>query len=537
MLKHFISKLRFARPPTPVTHSDNSTPSLASVARGSHSSKRPKLHPSWCFYAAVWGIIAGLITSLAFELNFSPNIFLIILLLAVIIFSFLYPSRLMLCAVFLAGVLLGGFRVSPHLTGKDTISQFYGQSVTISGTLSEDPDTSKNPVAIRLKNLKISTSSESSETVSVDGILYITLSTDANLERSDYVTLSGKLESGFGTFVGKISRAKVLAIERSDPGDIFARFKHWFADRVRESIPSPEVDLGLGYLMGMKTGLSEDFSEALRAVGMTHVVVASGAHLAILISAAKKLFGRISKFAGTLFALLLIFAFAMIVGFTPSMTRAALVASLSLLVGYVGRRFTPLRLIGFVGMLTLLIDPMNYLNLGWQLSFASFFGILVFAPLLQTFLYGGKRPPWLASMLITSLATSLICAPILVYNFGSLSLLSFVANLIILPTLPYAMFLMMLTGTLSLCAPLAAFTAWITRLLLDLHIWLINFLSDKTIFIIEAASGNSLIFLLYLPVLLFILFVVYLHHENHLRSRNDESRPLRREAADSSDSV
>ena len=39
--------------------------------------------------------------------------------------------------------------------------------------------------------------------------------------------------------------------------------------------------------MGEKSGLSDSFSETLSAVGMTHVVVASGAHLGILIGFAK----------------------------------------------------------------------------------------------------------------------------------------------------------------------------------------------------------------------------------------------------------
>ena len=489
------------------------------------------LHPSWTFYAAVWGIIAGIILSLVLALHFPSRPIIIVVLVLLIIFSLRFSCRLTLALAFLSGVLLGSFRLAPQLTSQELIAPFYGQTITLSGTLSEDPDTSKSPTALRLKDPQLSTA-DSAETIS--GILYVTISSSADLARSDRVTLSGKLSAGFGTFLGTIYRAEIISISRPEPGDIFAQFKHWFADRVREYIPSPESDLGLGYLMGMKTGLSSEFSDALRAVGMTHVVVASGAHLAILTGAARKLFGRISKFAGTLFSLLLIGAFALTVGFTPSMTRAALVASLTLLTGYVGRQFTPLRLISFVAMLTLLIDPTNFLNLGWQLSFASFFAILVLAPRLQTFFYGGKRPPWLAAALITSVAATLLCSPILIYNFGSLSLLSLAANLIILPTLPYAMLGVMLTGAASSLAFLARLVAWPTRTLLSLHIWLVNFLSDKATFILTPPAGQPLIFLLYLPVLLFLLFVIYLNHENPHRRSNAPARPESRDPAKSS---
>ena len=140
---------------------------------------------------------------------------------------------------------------------------------------------------------------------------------------------------------------------------------------MRNFIPSPVGDLGLGYLVGLKSGLPDELSDTLRAVGMTHVIVASGAHLGILVSAARKLCGKLSKFSGLLGSLLLITGFALIVGFTPSMTRAALVSSLSLLVGYVGRKFTPLRLLIFVAMLTLLVSPLNCLNL-WVATLVCF---------------------------------------------------------------------------------------------------------------------------------------------------------------------
>lgn len=484
-------------------------------------------HPSWSFYTLVFGVIGGIICGVIAEQVFITGILWLVFSFIIIIVSLRHPCLLTASIVFLVGFLLGNFRTSFELSGKTFAQSLTNQLVTVAGNLSEDPDDSSGNIVIRLHHLRfylgeepmenlwkttgqtvensLQNFTESDSFTPTSGTLYVTISSRVELERSDLVLLQGKLSEGFGTFVGKMSRPEVIAIERSDPGDIFAQFKHWFSDTVRQFIPSPEVDLGLGYLMGMKSGLSKDFSTALQAVGMTHVVVASGAHLAILTGAAKKLFGKISKFAGVLFSLLMILTFVMIVGFTPSMARAALVASLSLIVGYFGRRFTPLRLISFVAMVTLLISPMNFLNLGWQLSFASFFGILILAPRLQRTFYGGKHPPWLASMLITSAATSLICAPILIYSFGTLSFLAFVANLIVLPTLPYAMLGMMLTGITSFVPFLVNVIAQLTTWLLDLHIWLVNFLSEQTSFILTLPN-SPLFFLLYVPVLIYLIF-------------------------------
>lgn len=461
------------------------------------------LHPSWCLYASFCGIIFGIVFGLTTRFIIVPHWFIVCLAAISILISlyFAYPATLVLA--FLTGVLLGSFRTSPILVGQENLAQLTGSTVILRGKVIDDPEKDSGKIKLHLGELELVEKS-----VEISGRVYVTLVGEkAEIERSDILTLRGKIDSGFGIYFASIYRPSLENIERSTTGDIFARLKAWFADLVRENLPSSEADLGLGYLVGLKSGLPDDLAETLRLVGMTHVIVASGAHLGIIVGVMGKIFGKVSKFAKLLFSGLLIISFVLLVGFTPSMTRAALVAMLGLLAGYFGRKFTPLRLLLFVAMLTLVIEPTHCFNLGWQLSFGSFFGIMLVAPALQGFLYGGKKPPWLAGMLMTSFATSLICAPILIYNFGTISFLSFVANLFILPTLPYAMLLVFLTGVTNFCPLVARFVGQLATLLLDMHIWLVNFLSEQTIFIFELPAGNLHFFWIYLPVIIFLLWI------------------------------
>lgn len=474
------------------------------------------LHPSWHFYTLIFGVIAGI----AFLTFLGQPLFgawpWLVLVLALALIAVFIPCRLTLPLAFAAGFILAGFRFSPELSDRQTLASLAGQTITISGTIAEDPDFSESGTSLRLMHLSV-------DNHSFTGLLYVKLSgRNYDFLRSDRLTLSGKLSDGFGTFVGSFYRPEIVGFSRDNPGDVFARFKQFFSSLVHDRIESPASDLGLGYLMGQKNGLSEEFSEQLRAVGMTHVVVASGAHLAIIVTFVRKVFGKLSKFAELLFAILAIAAFVLVVGFTPSMTRAALVTVLGLLLGFVGRKLPPFRLLSLVAALTLLISPTNLQNLGWQLSFASFFGIMVISPRLIRHFYGGKNPPWLASMLITSLSTTLICAPVMIFNFGSLSLLSFVANLIILPTLPYAMILVFLTGATSFLPLLPEFFAMLASTLLNLHIFVVDFLSQQETFILTLDSNNLLVYLIYLPILSVLLYNIY--HEHRKRIRNGQIR-------------
>lgn len=460
------------------------------------------IHPSWHFYALILGIIGGIILGMVTQKVWLTHWLIFASAGCLFLLTLFQPYTILVILAFVVGLLFGNLRMLPELEGREIWQQLIGQEVTVSGIINEDPNLEQGTYKLKLNELGINEQK-------IAGTIYVQVASQGiALERSDVLTINGKAGAGFGTYVASFYRPSLQRIQRSNDGDIFARIKNWFAGIIRDFIPAPEAELGLGYLMGLKS-LPEDLSETLRAVGMTHVVVASGTHLGILVGVARKLFGKISKFAGLLGALLLIISFVMIVGFTPSMSRAALVASLSMLVGYCGRSFTPLRLLSLVAAITLLFNPANLINLGWQLSFASFFGIMLVAPKIQQLLYGGKKPPWLASMLITSLATTLICMPILIYNFGTLSFLSFVANLIILPTLPYAMFLVFLTGILGFLPWCASLIAQVTRLLLDFHINLVNFLSQQKVFILELTSGDARIFLAYLPIIVFILWMIW----------------------------
>lgn len=477
---------------------------------------RARLHPSWAFYAGVIGVIIGTVVSVVARpfWTFWAGGWWLMAAGLVLVFAVVRTNYLTVGLAVVAGMVVASCRIAPEVADRELWAARVGETVTVVGRVAVEPSVSDGKVAVQLADLRVEANVGWAE--SLKGTLYVQImaaelprasvaSPDAeagvDLLRSDELRLCGKLGEGFGTFAGSLFRPEVLGLERAEPGDFAIKFKGFFAGLVRERIPAPAVDLGLGYLVGDKSGLPEEFAEALRMVGMTHVVVASGAHLGILVELVKKLCGRVSRFASLLGSLLVMMAFMLVVGFTASMTRAGLVAGLSLVFGYVGRKFTPMRLILLTAALTLMISPDNLQNLGWQLSFASFFGLLILAPRLTRFLYGGKRPPWLAEMLITSLAASLACTPLLIFNFGSFSLLAFVANLVILPTLPYAMLLVFLTGVTSFWPWLAGLVAKLATMLLELHMIFINFLSGQTALIFEVPAGDAGIFLLYIPVL------------------------------------
>ena len=276
--------------------------------------------------------------------------------------------------------------------------------------------------------------------------------------------------------------------------------RDWFAGRIQGLLPEGESALGMSYLLGMKTGLPKDLSEGLRVVGLTHIVVASGAHLAILVEVARKIFGKLSRFAGLLFSLLFVVFFMAMVGWTPSIMRAGIMAILNLVAWYVGRKIAPWRLILIVAGLTLMINPGFVADLGWLLSFASFIGIMMLGPRLTKFFYGGRKPGMVGSLVLTTVAATLMTLPITLYYFGAVSLITVGANLLILPTLSWAMGLVFMTGVCAGIPGVEMVVAWCATRILNFHIMVVEWFATMRVFLVEIERYQGWVFWLYLAV-------------------------------------
>lgn len=103
------------------------------------------------------------------------------------------------------------------------------------------------------------------------------------------------------------------------------------SNNLRGQITDPDrAALALGFLLGEKSGMSEELTQALRAAGLAHVVVASGFALSIITNFAKKYLKFVSRFAIVVGSILLIVCFVLVSGFSASLLRAGLATCCSL---------------------------------------------------------------------------------------------------------------------------------------------------------------------------------------------------------------
>ena len=430
-----------------------------------------KLHISWLVGVWCLGIVVGAISVIGLPYGmFSGPVWL---LLGCLLIIPLLKERLvwMVVLMLVSGIFIGLWRGSLGQIGLDDYEALIGNQVEISGRIIEDPDIDKHDqTVLRLTDLVV-------QNRQLPGNVWVVTPKNDVLRRSDRVTVLGKMTDGFGAFAGAIYRAEITNVERPVPGDVAVSVRDWFAERVRDYVPAPEVDLGLGYLLGLRRALPTDLADALKIAGLTHVIVASGYNLTILVRLCRRLFVRASKYLAMLSSVGMILAFMAVTGLSPSMSRAGLVAGLSLATWYYGRTIHPFVLLSFSAAITLLINPQfGWNDLGWQLSFASFAGVIILAPLLQSYFFGEKEPGVFRQILGETLSAQIMTLPLILLTFGVLSNVALIANMLILPFVPLAMLLVFLVGVCSgvpfVADVLALPTTWLLKYMTYVAQWL-----------------------------------------------------------------
>ena len=357
----------------------------------------------------------------------------------------------LLPCVALAGTIAGMCYGSFVGRSLEVYRPLVGMTLSLRGRVKEDlSTTARGLVVMQLDRIEY-------EGDSLPGTVWVSLIGHPDAKRGDVVTVSGKTTAGFGTFALTMFTARVISIAHPFPGDIGRVVRDWFADAIRKGIPEPEASLGIGYVTGQKSALPPDLAVALQIAGLSHVVVASGYNLTILVRLARRAFIRFSKFLSVFAAGIMIAGFVSLTGLSPSMSRAGLVSSLSLATWYYGRQFHPFVLLPFAAAITVLWQP-SYAwgDLGWQLSFAAFAAVMIVGPLMQSYFFGEKEPGTVRQVLGETVAAHIVTIPIVVPAFGYISNVAVPANILIVPLVPLAMLLTFIVGVVALTIPSVA---------------------------------------------------------------------------------
>jgi len=197
---------------------------------------------------------------------------------------------------------------------------------------------------------------------------------------------------------------------------------------------------------------SDDY-EAVRKAGASHIVAVSGMHISFLIAMVSAVFRRRKLMA--IIGIPVIFMFAFMGGFTPSVVRAVLMQSLVLIAPLFRRRHDNITSVAFALGLILAFDPYSVGQMGLQLSFLATLGIVTVTPRIserlntkaavkyditdstgcirKAFRKGVRKlRTFAAESIAASVGALIFTTPLIAYYFGSVSIAAPLTNILII---------------------------------------------------------------------------------------------------------
>jgi competence protein ComEC len=402
----------------------------------------------------------------------------------------------------LAGMIFGFIRGATVNTSYLAYASLHQQSTSLSGVMNSDAQqTTGGQQRFTLSQIKIYDGK-------YVGDIYVTTFGKEKLKRGDHIVVSGTLREGFASYGAAMNSAKIERVARNP--DMIRDIRERFGIAIRDHISEPMASLGLGFVVGQRSTLPDSLDEQLKIVGLTHIVVASGYNLTILVRFMMRVLSRHSRYLALVGSLSAILLFVLFSGFSPSMNRAVIITVLGLLAWYVGRRFHPVFLILYVAATTSFYNPMYiWADLGWYLSFFAFAGILILAPLLIRMLYQGKEPNSFIQLVIETLSAEIMALPLIAFAFSTFPVFGLIANVLVGPFIPAAMALTALTGSLAMInAQLGAVIALPTTILIAYMIAVVEWLADIPWAQYDTELGITLLLSWYIMLALLMSYIV-----------------------------
>jgi competence protein ComEC len=334
------------------------------------------------------------------------------------------------------------------------LDPFIGEkNVIIEGIVTGQPDDR----GIKLQ-LVVETEAITTVSGSIIPVIGRILVTDRNMyvipDPGDHVRIRGMLEraeanTSYERFlrmrdIGAVIDVRGIEILGQADAEPFTRLlwhiRSRFERQIKRAFPDPSAGLLTGLLTGANGALTPAIEEEFRRTGLSHIVAISGSNITIILS----LMGSMLFFLPLRWRFVPlavgIIVFTLFVGASASVIRAAVTGIIGLVALQTGRQNDARIATAWTACIMLLWNPwMLWADAGFQLSFLAVIGLIELTPFLEPLLKWIPEAGGIREALTATLAAQFTAVPWGVRLFGSLPLISPLANILVAPLLPIGM--------------------------------------------------------------------------------------------------
>ncbi len=244
--------------------------------------------------------------------------------------------------------------------------------------------------------------------------------------------------------------------------------------------PEDTVGFVQALFLGERSNLDYETQTSLKVSGIQHIVAVSGLHVTILYGLLSALVLHRRRLV-LIVSVPVLFLFAAVVGFTPSVTRACIMQILFLIAEIAFEDYDAPTALSFSALVMLIINPMTITSVSFQLSIGCMIGIIAFYEKIKMWIYSrewfgspkgkGYIPRlkrWCTTSVSITLSAMIVTTPFVAYYFGAVSLIGILVNLLTIWCISFIFYGIILCIVLNfvsfgLAGFMASVIAWLVR--------------------------------------------------------------------------
>jgi competence protein ComEC len=419
----------------------------------------------------------------------SPQIILWgVLFLPIIFIASRKADILGFCILFFAiGILR--VQITEFNIENNELRKLNGTNVIFQGVIINEPD-----VRDTYQKLKVKIK---------DSIVLINADLYQKYEYLDIIKVSGKLETpqefedfNYKNYLMKDGIYLVMGFPKIEnlgqkdrrPTSIFFEGVLWLKQKTRQSIQysfnPPESSILEGTVLGDNAAMSDELKNNLNTTGLRHIIAVSGTHVVILSSIIMSLLLMLGLRRGNAFyfAVVIICFYVVFTGLSASGVRAGIMGFLYLLAQKLGRQSLGVRVVAIAAAVMLAQNPLLLaFDVGFQLSFLAVLGLIFLEPAFAVLLniFAKDKLKEFIKIISATFAAQVFTLPILLYDFGNISLVSPITNLLVGPVVYWLMIFGFLSSFVGI---FSNWFGWVLAIpcyfLLQYFLWVIDFFSQ-----------------------------------------------------------
>ncbi len=487
------------------------------------------------FFRFLLPLIMGILAAVYADVKISVWIFFGFLALFILMFLLLGRSFWTSAVGFVLIMILGVVSVNMHTPAKTRLPSSYG---AYSGTITEQPrqydkyvssvvrvnyyrDSAGGHAADCKVLLRIKNDSTAQKLSYGDEIMFYAKADSLTSRENPFLFDYARFLSRKGIYYSAFVDTGQFKILDSGHGNKLLTFSYGLRRKLmdlyeRNGFEGEKLNVLSALTLGYKRDLDKETADKFAISGAMHILAVSGLHVGIIFLIVMTLVAPLRKFKQGRYlsfaiVLVVLWGFALLAGFSPSVKRSAFMFSLVSLGKTIERKTNIYNTLAASAFFMLLFDPYDIASVGFWLSYAAVFSIVFLYPKIYSLLiFKNFLLDKLWSLISVSIAAQFGTLPLSLYVFHRFPVYFILTNIVAIPLAGVILYSAVFMLAFFWLKPLYLLFGKILSLSLDILLYSIDFIRKLPHSSVENVYFSFVqMILLYLILFAFAFIFIY----------------------------